>query len=78
MKGSGFLGWIKCDIHGRQKAYFVCIHIKTAEDIFERTEWTPKGGGDLICKLGGSFHSAGEILLMCEAHLRGMGLLPAA
>ena len=72
------MGYIDCDIHGRQKAWFVCTHIHTAEDINFHRPWNKQRGGDLICSIPGEAHTVEELRLICEAHLREMGLIAAA
>lgn len=72
------IGWIECNVHGKQKTWFVCVHISAAEDIKEKEEWTEEGGGSLICGIPGEKHSVEELRMLCEAHCRQIGLLAAA
>jgi hypothetical protein len=71
-------GWITCDVHGKQRSYFVCNHIHSAEDIKFKEAWTEHGGASLICAIPGGEHTADDMRLMCEAHCRELGLIPAS
>jgi len=72
------LGFCQCYIHGRQRSWFVCKHIAKREDVVTTIPWTEQLGGRLCCSFPGEDHTADDINLTCEAHLRVMGILPAA
>lgn len=71
------VGWVDCQTHGRQRSYFICVHIEKAEDIKVYRPWTEEDGADLMCGIDGPDHSVDEVHLMCEAHVIEKGLLPS-
>jgi hypothetical protein len=68
-------GYVTCVEHGdNQKAWFICRHIKRLTDIVWRQEWNEKDGGSLCCSIHPEEHGADDLTLICEAHLKEMGL----
>jgi hypothetical protein len=68
-------GYIECLIHGKkQRAWFICRHIKTSEDVYYREPWTKKEGGTLCCEIEPEKHGTDDLVLICEEHLKEMGL----
>lgn len=68
-------GYIDCDEHGkRRKSWFICRHLKVIADVKYRCEWTETDGGTLCCEIEPEHHSADDLTLVCEEHLKELGL----